>query len=195
MDKGWHARTCLVCVCTGYSQEIRRATENPTPSVAIADSTFVESGYGCKGSGSSGYKNAKGVTLHVVIDKHRDVLAASVQAANVSDAAAACDLIKVVCEHYPSVTRLLGDKAYDKDMLKEVVSSLNVALDATSPALPKGVTFQPMPLRWRIEQFFGWLSRWRRLAKNWCYSIQCFEAEFHWCLLGLNFRRLLHLVG
>jgi transposase len=47
-----------------------------------------------------------------------------------------------------------------------------------------------MPLRWRVERFFAWLCKWRRIAKNWCFSPLGFALDVRWCVFGLSLRRL-----
>jgi putative transposase len=179
-----------MAICTLASQQIRRESENPVPSVAILDSTFVESAYGCEGTDISGYKKAKGNCIHVAIDKHRDVLSISAQNARVSDSAAAVPLIEATVAQFPSIKKFLADGTYDKPTLHAVAAELGVVVDATSPPLPQGCNFNPIPLRWRVEQFFSWLAKWRRIAKNWCYSSAGFDQDLQWSVFGLTIRCL-----
>ncbi len=155
----------------------------------MVDSTFVESAYGCKGTGISGHKRAKGNIISVAVDKHGDVLAASVNSANTADSTAAQPLIEVAFALFSTLKRVLGDSAYDRTALKEFLEILGLDLDTTSPPLPKGVHFLPRPVRWVVEQYFGWLMRWRRLAKNYCYEALRFTSEVRWCIMATAMKR------
>lgn len=93
-----------------------------------------------------------------------------------------------VTRTHPGLTTLLGDKAYRGKPLQAFAKTFGVRIDAASPALPKGATFPPMPLRWKVARFFAWFTKWRRVAKNFCFSLQGFTREVHWVLLGVSLR-------
>lgn len=160
------------------------------PTVAIIDSTFIESAYGGARCAPNGYKRATGHGVHVLIDKHSRPLAFVVLPGNHQDAAGARKLIPDAKRQHPSLELVLGDKAYRQRPLQEEMATLGVVVDGDSPPLPKGTTFSPMPMRWRIEQFFAWLCKWRRIAKNWCFSYEGFAMDMGWTLFGLILRRL-----
>jgi hypothetical protein len=54
---------------------------------------------------------------------------------------------------------VLGDRAYRSAALAAALATLGPRVDATSPALPAGTDFVPLPLRWKVEQYFSWLMR------------------------------------
>lgn len=160
-----------------------------SPPVGIIDSTFIESAYGGGFAKASGYKRATGHSIHVVIDKASTPLAVFIQPANIHDAQAARIIIPALKYRHPSIVRILGDKAYKQKPLVSEMEQLGVFIDGSSPSLPKGCIFKPLPLRWKVEQFFAWLSKWRRIAKNWCFTINGFTTDVAWSLLGLQLRR------
>lgn len=160
------------------------------PTVGIIDSTFIESAYGGARCAPNGYKRATGHGLHVLIDKQSRPLAFSVLPGNLQDAAGARLLIPEAKRTHSSLRLVLGDKAYRQRPLQAEMAALGVLVDGDSPPLPKGTSFRPMPLRWRIEQFFAWLCKWRRIAKNWCFSYEGFALDVGWTLFGLSLRRL-----
>lgn len=116
-------------------------------------------------------------------------MALCVLPANLQDADGARVLLPAVHEHYPKVKKVLGDKAYRGAPIVAFAEEYGIELDGDSPALPKGTIFKPMPLRWRVEQFFAWLCKWRRIAKNWCYSSEGFAMDVYWAVFGLTLRR------
>jgi hypothetical protein len=157
--------------------------------VGIIDSTFIESAYGGAQCAPSGYKRATGHSIHLLIDKHSHVLGHAVLPANRPDAVGARVLIPEAKLRFSSLRLVLGDKAYRQRPLQEELAAAGVELDGDSPPLPKGTIFQPMPTRWRVEQFFAWLCKWRRIAKNWGFSLKGFTADVSWVLFGLYLRR------
>jgi transposase len=170
-----------------------RATEllrdDARPSVGIIDSTFIESAYGGTGCAPNGYKRATGNSIHVLIDKQSRPLAVEVLPANLQDAAGARKLLPAAKLRFPSLRLVLGDKAYRQRPLQVERQALGLLLDADSPPLPKGVIFRPLPMRWRIEQFFAWLCKWRRIAKNWCFTVAGFSIDVQWALFAMSLRR------
>jgi hypothetical protein len=158
-------------------------------STAIVDSLFVKSSFGGEGCVVSGLKRAKGLSIHAAIDKNRNILALHVWPGSTADAHAAHWLLTEVKEAHPNITCILGDKAYSGEPLETLAERLGLFLDASSPALPKGKTFDPMPIRWRIEQFFSWLVKWRRIARVWAYGIRGFAMDVMWSAFGLQLRR------
>jgi putative transposase len=160
------------------------------PTVGVIDSAFIESAYGSAACAPSGYKRATGHSVHVLSDRRSWPLGHLVLPANLQDAAGARCLIPRAKQQHPSLCRVLGDKAYRQRPLQAEMRELGVDLDGDSPPLPKGTTFRPMPMRWRIEQFFAWFCRWRRVAKNWCFSAAGFAADVAWTLFAVLLRKV-----
>jgi transposase len=124
-----------------------------------------------------------------VIEKHSGVLGAIVLPANMQDAYGARLLLPGIKERVPTITTILGDGAYRQGPLREFAANLGIHINADSPPLPDGKIFVPQPLRWRVERFFSWLFKWRRVAKNWCYSIWGYATDVSWAILGLAMKR------
>jgi hypothetical protein len=108
-------------------------------------------------------------------------LAHTVLPANRPDAAGARARIPGAKLRFPSLRLVLGDNAYRQRPLQEEMAAAGVALEGDSPPLPKGTIFRPMPTRWRVEQFFAWLCKWRRIAKNRCFSFQGLPPTWAGC--------------
>ena len=160
-----------------------------SPSVGIIDSTFIESAYGGPGNSPNGYKRATGCGLHVTIDKTSRVLAACVLPGNKQDAEGARRMLPHLARAFPTVRCILGDKAYAQQPLQAYAAKFGVTIDGRSPPLRRGTIFSPMPLRWRVERFFSWVCKWRRIAKNWCHSIWGYAHDVVWALFGLMLKR------
>jgi transposase len=116
-------------------------------------------------------------------------LAVSVNPANMADSVTAQPLIVCVKELFGTIKRVLADSAYDRTEFKALLDEMGLDLDTTSPPLPKGTNFVPRPVRWVVEQYFGWLTRWRRIGKNYCYKAQRFTDEVRWCVFATAMKR------
>jgi len=141
------------------------------------------------GTAPSGYKRAKGVNVSVLIDKDSRVMQLCVLPANLQDADGARAILPAAKEHFPKLCKVLGDKAYRGSPVVTFAAELGIELDGDSPPLPKGIIFKPMPMRWRIEQFFAWISKWRRIAKMWCYSAAGYAVDVYWSVFGFSLKR------
>jgi transposase len=53
--------------------------------------------------------------------------------------------------------------------------------------------FRVQPRRWVVERTFGWLTRWRRLNRNYEHTLASSRAVVQIALIGLMTRRLARL--
>lgn len=90
---------------------------------------------------------------------------------------------------YPCVKLLLADKALSSEKMATAAARVDIVLDVSSPPLKPPGNFSPQPTRWKIEQYFSWLFRWRRLAKNWCSTAEGFLRDVRWAMLGIALQR------
>ncbi len=52
------------------------------------------------------------------------------------------------------------------------------------------VGFEVQPWRWVVERTFGWLTRWRRLNRNYEHTLESSKAVVQVALIGIMARRL-----
>ena len=52
--------------------------------------------------------------------------------------------------------------------------------------------FEVIPRRWVVERTFAWMTRWRRLVRDYEERIDCSEAMIHVALGSLLLRRIAH---
>ena len=55
---------------------------------------------------------------------------------------------------------------------------------------PGAVGFEVQPRRWVVERTFGWLTRWRRLNRNYEHTLASSRAVVQVALIGIMTRRL-----
>jgi putative transposase len=77
--------------------------------------------------------------------------------------------------------RKLMDKAAFKDFVIEIMRRID-----SEPG------FRVLPRRWVVERTFGWMTRWRRLVRDYEKRIDVSTAMTHVAMGGLLLRRISH---
>ena len=73
------------------------------------------------------------------------------------------------------------DKAAFLDFVIEVVRRID-----------NGPGFKLVPRRWVVERSFAWLTRWRRLVRDYEQRLDVSEAMIHGAMAGMLLRRISH---
>ena len=91
--------------------------------------------------------------------------AISATTANISDRAAAIDMISTYAPNLSSIAKIIADAGYTGENFASAVSAtIGSKVDIVKRTeLHK---FVVMPKRWVVERTFGWLEHYRRLWKN-----------------------------
>lgn len=137
------------------------------PTMMIVDSRTLkstpESG---QRAGYDAGKKVRGSKAHVAVDVLGNLLALSVTSANIQDRAALETLAKQVQEATgESIEVCLADGAYTGEATQETAHRHGIELVVVKRTdnLPG---FQVLPKRWIVERSLGWLTRFKRLAKD-----------------------------
>lgn len=140
---------------------------NEQPSAAIFDSRTLqstpESG---QRAGYDGHKRKKGSNTHIAVDTLGHLLALHVTPANEQDRAQVEELARQVQEvTEQSVELAFVDQGYTGDAPAQAAQSQGMELQVIKlPEAKKG--FVLLPRRWVVERSFGWMARFRRLARD-----------------------------
>jgi transposase len=140
---------------------------NPEPTAAVFDSRTVQSTpeSGAR-AGYDGYKRRKGSKVHMAVDTLGNLLALHVTPADQQDR----DQVAVLAEAVQQVTGesvelAYVDQGYTGDDPEGDAASYGIHLEVVKlPEAKKG--FVPLPRRWVVERSFGWMARFRRLARD-----------------------------
>jgi transposase len=125
----------------------------------------------------------------MVVDVEGHLLAVVVLPADVSDRDGALLLCQLYAARNPLLVLLWGDSHYGEELSAELEAAYGIAVEVvTRPEEQRG--FTPLPHRWVVERFFGWLSHCRRLARDYERDPAYSEA---WIYLGAAHRLLKHL--
>ena len=144
-----------------------RAGRSPEPAAAGIDSRTVKTAEMAGPSGYDAAKRIRGRKRHIAADVEGAPTAADVHAADVQDRDGAADVIIRMLEKAPQVTRLWADRGYRGKRLRSKLTELGVpdALEIVErPGNIKGFTV--LRRRRVVERTFAWMSRCRRLAKD-----------------------------
>ena len=139
----------------------------PQPSAIILDSRTLQSTpeSGAR-AGWDGAKRRKGSKVHLAVDTLGHLLALHVTPANDQDRAQVAELAAAVQEATgETVTQAYVDQGYTGETARQAAADHGIALAVVKlPAVKRG--FVLLPRRWVVERDFGWMSRFRRLARD-----------------------------
>ena len=139
--------------------------ENPEPVVGVLDSESVRSCLPQSQKGVDGHKKVKGIKRTVLADSHGWPLALDVSTANTHDAKGGIPAIATGKALYPSLREIKADKGYSGPLERILPDSLGIYFNCVKSNLGSS-DFIPMEGRWVVEALFAWLSKFRRLARN-----------------------------
>jgi transposase len=143
------------------------AERAPQPSAAIFDARTLQSTpeSGAR-AGYDGHKRRKGSKVHIAVDTLGQLLALLVTPANEQERAQVAELAEQV-QHVTGQTVEVAfvDQGYTGEQPAEDAASHGIRLEVVKlPTAKQG--FVLLPRRWVVERSFGWMTRFRRLARD-----------------------------
>ena len=132
-----------------------------------------------RGLGVGKTKRGKGTKMVVVADGQGLPVGVHVCSASPHEATLAEETLK---QTHGKPERLIGDRAYDSDPLRERLAEMDIELIAphrsnrTKPPTQDGRKLRRYKRRWKIERVFAWLGKYRRLVVRWDHDVQIYRA-------------------
>ena len=163
-----------------------RTQENrdPSPSLVCIDSQSIKADSNVDQRGVDGNKKINGRKRHIVTDVLGLILFCAVTAANVADIHPGRAFLKEL-QKISRIKKVLVDQGYQGmdgnhgDLLVEVSSKK-----------PDQKGFIPQHKRWVVERTNAWISRQRRLAKDYEFRSDHQESMIFVGMIGIMLRRL-----
>jgi putative transposase len=167
----------------------------PQASAMIIDSQSAKSAEGGEKVGFDGGKLVKGRKRNLITDTIGLVVLAKVTAANVQDVHAGKQILIELKKRTELITRLrkiFADGGYRGELVNWVKNELHAEMEVVLKLGDKK-GFQVLPKRWVIERTNAWVTRNRRMARDYERLTETSEAFIYILMIRLGLRRLTHI--
>jgi putative transposase len=175
-----------------YRAERERVGRHPDPSAAILDSQSVKTAEeSARIRGYDAHKCIKGRKRHLLVDTLGLLISCYVTPADVHDTVGARKVLGGLASIAPRLTKIWADAAYRGQALADWCqlqgNGWKLEVAKRTPGT-RGFSLQQR--RWIVERSFAWLTRNRRLAKDYERKVQTSETLIEIAAIRLVLRRL-----
>lgn len=163
------------------------------PSAAVLDSQSAKSAEGGEAIGYDAGKRIRGRKRHLLVDTGGLLLRSVVHSASVQDRAGAKLVLTGLHAKFPRVELVWVDGGYVNVVDAGLIDWARDHEAVTIVAVPRNIDvrgFQVLPRRWVVERTFGWLTRCRRLARDYERKTAHAEAMIKVAMIRLMAARL-----
>lgn len=169
------------------------AGRDAQPSAAVLDAQSVKTSEGGAAIGYDAGKRVRGRKRHLLVDTLGLLLAVAVTTASLQDRPGGRALLTAARPRYPRLEKVWADGGYanvvDRGLVAYARTELGLDLEIVRRCDDvRG--FQVLPRRWVVERSFGWLTRSRRLARDYERKTEHAEAMIKVAMIRLMAARL-----
>jgi putative transposase len=179
------------------------AGREATPSAAILDSQSARTTEKGGARGYDGAKKINGRKRHLLVDTGGLVMKARVHPADLADREGAMMVLDRIGESFPDLRHLWADAGYrGADLRRWITEGLGLSLeivqrkprwvwvrnDVDPELIPAG--FEVIRRRWVVERTFAWISRNRRMSRDYEFLPETGEALIYVTMIRLMLKRL-----
>lgn len=164
----WDEAGCFEAMVNDMRSVIRVSEgRRGQPSAVVLDGRTLQSS--CESgvrAGYDGYKRRRGSKVHMAVDTLGQLIAMTVTSADEQERAQVKALCEAVQEATGETVKLAwADQGYTGEQARQDAQASEIDLQIVKlPEARKG--FVLLPRRWVVERSFGWLSRFRRLSRD-----------------------------
>lgn len=167
-----------------------RTGREASPTAGVIDSQTVKAP-SAKARGYDAGKKIVGRKRHIAVDTDGRLLMVNLTTADISDSAGAQAILNAIRKRWPWVKHLFADGAYDRTKLMDKAAFRDFVIEIVR-RIDKDAGFKVLPRRWVVERTFAWMTRWRRLVRDYEQRIDVSEAMIHVAMGSLLLRRVSH---
>jgi transposase len=167
-----------------------RVGREASPSAGVVDSQSVKAPSAAERGFDAGKKVA-GRKRHIAVDTDGRLLMVNLTTADISDSAGAQKILDAIRTRWPWVKHLFADGAYDRRQLLDKAAFLDFTIEVVR-RIDNEPGFKVLPRRWVVERTFGWMTRFRRLVRDYEKRLDVSEAMIFIALGNILVRRIAH---
>jgi putative transposase len=136
-------------------------------------------------------KKVVGRKRHIAVNTDGRLLMVNLTTSDISDSAIAQTIVAAIRKRWPWLKHLFADGAYDRTRLMDAAAYRDFVLEIVRRT-DKEAGFKVLPRRWVVERTIGWMTRWKRLVRDYKQRLDVSEAMIHIALGSLMLCRIVH---